>query len=244
MGAKGLYLMPNGHNPTGRCISARRREALVAWSHRSGVPLIEDDYCADLDLDGVPTPPSLRALDSQVLHIGTFSKRLIPALRIGYVAFPPALGRHLMALKDTMDLGSSLLLQHALAEFLERGHLHAHLQHVLPKYRQRRAALEAGLERLMPAEVQWSRASRGLVTWLSLPSGIDPEAVFAAALKEGVLVSPDVLFSVDGGARGLRLTFCGESPRRIAVGAKRLGKVVTALSSNRRRCGSAEFTVV
>ena len=61
-GAKGFYLMPNCHNPTGSCVSARRREALVAWSHRAGVPLIEDDYGADLNLDGDPPPAALRAL--------------------------------------------------------------------------------------------------------------------------------------------------------------------------------------
>jgi DNA-binding transcriptional MocR family regulator len=230
-GPKGLYLMPNGQNPTGRSISGKRREEIVAWSHRAGVPLVEDDYCADLDLDGVPNPPSLRALDGQVLHLGTFSKRLIPALRIGYVAFPPALRQHLAALKHAMDLGSSLLLQHALAEFLERGYLRAHLRQVLPEYRARRKALEAGLRKHMPAGVEWSRAHRGVATWLSLPATIDPEAVFTSALEHGVLVSPDVLFTVYGHERGIRLTFCAESPARLTLGAKRLGEALREVSA-------------
>jgi DNA-binding transcriptional MocR family regulator len=243
-GAKGLYLMPNGQNPTGRSIGARRREELVAWSLRHGVPLVEDDYCADLDLDDMPSPPSLRALDSQVLHVGTFSKRLIPALRIGYVAFPPALRRHLTALKHAMDLGSSLLLQHALAEFLERGYLRTHLRRILPLYRDRRAALETGLQRHLPDGVAWTRARRGVTTWLSLPEGIDPEAAFTTALQHGVLVSPDVLFTVHGRERGLRLTFCAEPPRRISIGAKRLGKALASvLADGGRRSGTA-LTVV
>src|SRR6185369_10157721 len=60
IGAKGLYLMPNSNNPTGSCISAARREALVAWSRRTSVPLIEDDYLADLELDGTTPPPAMR----------------------------------------------------------------------------------------------------------------------------------------------------------------------------------------
>ena len=238
-GAKGLYLMPNGQNPTGRTISAPRREALVQWSRRWAVPLIEDDYCADLDLDGIPTPPALRALDSQVLHIGTFSKRLIPALRIGYVAFPAGLRRHLPPLKHAMDLGCSLLLQHALAEFLERGYLRTHLRRVLPEYKKRRDALERSLRRHLPDGIELSRAQRGVVTWLSLPDPIDPQEVFTAALERGVLVSPDTLFTVHGTERGLRLTFCAENPRRIALGAKRLGLALEDRLRPRPKAGAA-----
>lgn len=242
-GAKGLYLMPTGQNPTGRTISAARREQLVTWSRRFGVPLIEDDFSADLDLDGTPAPPALRALDSQVLHIGTFSKRLIPALRIGYVAFPAALQAHLVALKHAMDLGSSLLLQHALAEFLERGHLRAHLRRVLPQYRARRDAMERGLRKHLPEGMSWSRAQRGVVTWLGLPTDIDADEAFSRALDLGVLVSPDALFTVHGQQRGLRLTFCAETPRRIALGTKRLGEALRACSRTRQP-GGAAFAVV
>ncbi|MCH9684583.1 MAG: PLP-dependent aminotransferase family protein [Deltaproteobacteria bacterium] len=228
-GAKGLYVMPGGQNPTGRTISAARREHLVAWSHHHGIPLIEDDYCADLELDSVTLPPALRTLDSQVLHVGTFSKRLIPALRIGYLVCPPALRQHLTVLKHAMDLGSSLLLQHALAEFLERGYLRTHLTRILAEYRRRRDTLEAGLTRHMPRSVRWTRATRGLTTWLTLPPGVDSEEIFDAALDRGVVVAPDVLFSVDGQERGLRLTFCREPPRRLAEGAKRLGLAMRAV---------------
>src|SRR5262249_53782099 len=76
LGAKGFYLMPNSHNPTGASITGARREALVAWSHRAGVPLIEDDFVADLDIDGTPPPTPMRALDGDVIYVGTYSKRL------------------------------------------------------------------------------------------------------------------------------------------------------------------------
>ncbi len=242
-GAKGLYVMPTGQNPTGRTISAARREALVGWSRRFGIPLIEDDFAADLDLDDTAAPPALRALDSQVLHIGTFSKRLSPALRIGYVAFPGALQDHLTALKHAMDLGSSLLLQHALAEFLERGLLRGHLRRILPEYRARRDALERGLHKHLPPGLQWSRAQRGVVTWIELPAEIDAEEAFSRALDLGVLVSPDALFTVHGQQRGLRLTFCAEPPRRIALGTQRLGEALHACLRVRQRGGTA-LTVV
>jgi GntR family transcriptional regulator/MocR family aminotransferase len=232
---KGFYLMPSCRNPTGERVSAGRRHALVAWSHQAGVPLVEDDYGRDLTLDeGAANPPALRALDPEVVYVGTFSKKLIPALRVGFVVCPPGLAERLVPLKHAMDLSSSLLLQHALAEFLERGYLRAHLRATLPEYRRRLEALEGALRVHMPKEVTWRRPAQGVSLWLTLPPTIDPEALFAEAHRRGVLVSPGTLHGVGGrGAHGVRLTFCAEPAARVAEGARRLGEAVAALLSQR-----------
>lgn len=223
-GAKGFYLMPNCGNPTGRCVSADRRARLVAWSREAGVPLIEDDYGADLELDDTPLPPALRALDRQVVYVGTFSKKLLPALRVGFLVCPAELAPHLLPLKHAMDLGTSVLLQYALAEFIDRGYLRAHLARIRPVYRERRDALMAGLGEHLPPEIRWRRPATGVVLWLRLPPSVSPEAAFEAARREGVLVTPGVLNSASGqGEGGLRLTFCGEPPERLAEAARRLG---------------------
>ena len=192
-----LYLMPNHVNPTGACISARRREALLAWARGQHVAVIEDDYAADLVLDEVATPPALRALDADVLHIGTFSKRLIPALRIGYLVAPPALREALLAFKHTSDLGSSAINQLALAEFLDRGYLGAHLNRLGPAYRARRDALLDALSVAMPGDVRWQLPTRGVSVWLELPEGVDSDAVFEEARGRGVLVGPGRHFAAD-----------------------------------------------
>lgn len=230
-GAKGLYLMPGCNNPTTRQISARRREALLSWSHRAGVPLIEDDYAADLHLDGDPPPATLRAMDGDVLYIGTYSKKLIPALRIGFLLIPSALRPRLLALKHAMDLGTSLLTQHALAEFLERGYLKAHLARVLPEYRRRRDALSSSLARHI-SPLRFSQPRSGLILWLPLPPSIAPEAVFDEAQRQGVLVSPSTLHSAtgQGASQGIRLTFCTEPPDRLVEGAKRLGRALATVA--------------
>jgi 2-aminoadipate transaminase len=228
--AKGYYLMPNHNNPTGRCISAARREALVAWSHRVGVPLIEDDYAADLTLGDAPLPPALRALDGEVLHLSTFSKRLIPALRIGFVVCPPALRPRLLNLKQTTDLCTSGILQEALAEFLDRGYLRAHLSRTLPEYRRRRDALEHGLAAHLPATMRWRRPEVGVTLWLPLPAPYPPEAVFEESQRNGVLVSPSTLSGVDPHQHaGLRLVFAAESAVRLGEGARRLGRALAAV---------------
>ena len=233
-GAKGFYLMPNCGNPTGSCVSARRREALVAWSHRAGVPLIEDDYGADLNLDGDSPPAALRALSSDVIYVATFSKKLIPALRVGFMVCPESLRKDLLPLKHTMDLGTSVLLQHALCEFLERGYLRAHLRRTVPEYRARRDALAAALAEGLPDDVEWTPPRRGLVLWLTLPEWMDPVAVYEEARRQGVLVTPGALYSASGRDRhALRVTFCGEKPERLAEGARRLCRAFREVGAGR-----------
>lgn len=235
LGAKGLYLMPNSHNPSGACISVARREALVEWSRRSGVPIVEDDYAADLNLDGDPPPPPMRAIDADVIYIGTFSKRLAPGLRIGFVVCPPRLAPRLLPLKHAMDLGSSPLLQHALAEFLERGYLRAHLARTLPEYRRRRDALERTLRAQLPSSIRWHHPRHGVVLWLPLPRGTSPEAVYHEALRRGVKTSPGTLHATDDRLQpGVRFCICAEPADRIARGARRFAQALAALTEPRR----------
>jgi GntR family transcriptional regulator/MocR family aminotransferase len=223
--AKALYLMPSCQNPTGLSLSTARRRAVVEWSRRSGIPLIEDDYVSDLHLDGTPLLP-LRALDGDVIYVGTYSKKLIPALRVGYVVAPAACRPRLESLKQASDLGSPLI-QHALAEFLERGYLRAHLARVLPEYRARRDAIEQGLAQSLPPGIGWKRPGAGLLLWVPLPAGVDPQAVFEAAREEGVLVMPSSMTRAsDMTENGVRLTFCAEPAARLQEGARLFGKAL------------------
>jgi GntR family transcriptional regulator/MocR family aminotransferase len=233
-GAKGYYAIPLGHNPTGVTMSQRRREALLDLSHELAVPIVEDDYSADLSLDDEPPPPALRALDREVIYVGSFSKKLIPALRVGFVVCPPPLRPVLVAMKHVLDLGTSALLQHALAEFLERGYLRAHIARILPEYRARRDALESALATHLPAGVRWRRSSGALHFWLPLPAGYNPEEVTDEARRRGVMVSPSTLYALEPRERpGLRLTFCAEPPERLREGARRLGRALATLSPRR-----------
>lgn len=244
-GAKALYLMPDAQNPTGLTISTGRRRALVSWSRRTTVPLIEDAYVSDLHLEDEPPPIPLRALDGDVLHVGSFSKKLIPALRVGYVVHPEALRARLTTIKHAMDLGTSVLLQRALAEFLDRGYLGAHLERVKGEYRRRRDALAAALTRHLPEGAHFNLPASGLALFVHLPDDIPPGVAFEAAAKAGVLVTPSTLNSVSGHPEGggLRLTFCAEPPRRLAEGARRLGRALAALAPAKKK-GRAEAPVM
>lgn len=226
---KVLYLMPNHANPTGACMSRARRSAILAWARDAQVAVIEDDYAADLELEGAPLPPALRALDPDVIHVGTFSKRLIPALRIGYVVAPEELKPHLVALKHTTDLGCSAIQQLALAEFLDRGYLVAHLNRIQPAYRARRDALLDALRARLPREVRWQRPTRGVSLWLELPAHVDPERVFEEAVRQKVLVAPGHHYATDDATLpGVRLNFCYEPEERLREGAERVARAIEA----------------
>lgn len=237
-----LYLMPNHVNPTGACVSAARREAVLAWARDAQVVVVEDDYAADLELEPSTPPPALRALDADVIHVGTFSKRLIPALRIGYVVAPEALRPHLLALKHTTDLGSSALSQLALAELLERGYLPAHLNRTQAAYRSRRDALLSALRDHLPGDVRWQRPIRGVSVWLELPDGVDPERVFDEGVARRVLVGPGHAYATDDTTLpGLKLNFCFEPEERLRDGAVR---VAAAIEAARRPPGTTPIELV
>ncbi|MBX7193267.1 MAG: PLP-dependent aminotransferase family protein [Sandaracinaceae bacterium] len=228
-----LYLMPNHANPTGGCISERRRRELVTWARGRGVPIVEDDYAEDLELDTLPTPPAMRALDGEVLYTSSYSKRLVPALRIGFVLAPEPLRPTLCALQHTASLGSSLLLQLTLAELLERGYGRAHAARMREVYRSRRDALVDALEKHLEGRIAVPRPARGVTAWLPLPSSIDLESLGETARREGVLVATGDLFSgartdPEADAHGVRLAYCFEPEERLAEGARRFAKALEA----------------
>jgi DNA-binding transcriptional MocR family regulator len=240
-GAKGFYLMPSCQNPTGATLPRERREALLRWSERSRVPLIEDDYGADLDLEGNGEPIALRALSGDVLHLGSYSKRLVPALRVGYLVAPRTLVPRLVGLKHAMDLGTSALLQHVLAEFLDRGYLVAHLEHSLPEYRRRRDAVAEVLQHHLPQGVRWSWPHRGLLFWLELPPEVAAEDIHEESRKRGVLVTPGTLNSAGATVRqGVRITFCAEPVERLEEGVRRLCAATAAVMSRRSHSLSSQ----
>ncbi|MGF1468817.1 MAG: PLP-dependent aminotransferase family protein [Sandaracinaceae bacterium] len=230
-----LYLMPNHANPTGACIGRQRRAAVLAWARDAQVAVVEDDYAADLELEGAPIPPALRAMDADVIHVGSFSKRLIPALRIGYVVSPPPLRDHLVGLKHATDLCSSAVQQLALAELLDRGYLVAHLNRIQPAYRARRDALRDGLRAHLPPSVRWSTPLRGLSMWLELPDDVDPVRVAEEARKRRVLCGAAHHYATEEPApAGVRVTFCAEPPERLVEGAKRVAEALRAVVESDR----------
>ncbi|MBD3160679.1 MAG: aminotransferase class I/II-fold pyridoxal phosphate-dependent enzyme [Candidatus Eisenbacteria bacterium] len=223
-----LYTMPVFQNPTGLSLSESRRRRLLELAAQRGLPIVEDHYDAELDYRGDEPGPLLAEGDPPgVVLLGTFSKILFPAPRVGWLVVPEALVGPAREMKTCADLSSGLLAQMALHEFCREGDLDAHLARIRDRNGRRLEAMIASLEEEMPRGTRWTRPTGGMTLWLWLPAGLDAEAVAADALQRGVAVSPGTMFFHDGRGRdGLRLSFIRESEERIRQGIAILAETV------------------
>jgi GntR family transcriptional regulator / MocR family aminotransferase len=188
LGAVDAVLVAPAHSyPLGSTLSADRRRALIGWARRRGALVIEDDYDAELRYDRTPIGALQGHAPDHVAYLGSASKTLIPALRLGWIAAPPHLMDALDREKCLDDMGSSLTEQIALARFVARGDFARHLRHVRPVYRRRRDASRAALDALLP-EARQQGAAAGLHLHLSLPADVDMRALRRGARERGLLV--------------------------------------------------------
>lgn len=227
-----LYVVPEGHNPMGTSLDPAQRIRLVELARRHRLPILEDDAYGLLRYDE-DAAPALRALDDRfVFYLGSFSKILAPALRVGWIVAPEELIPLLSALKHATDIDTASFTQRVVAAYLEAGHLPAHLARLRAAYRTRRDAMLDALARHMPAGVSWHAPPAGIFVWLSLPPGTDAMALLRDAIRrERVAFCPGRAFAADGGEHAdhcLRLSFADLSPARIEEGVERLGSAIAA----------------
>ncbi|MCA9970362.1 MAG: PLP-dependent aminotransferase family protein [Anaerolineales bacterium] len=227
-----IYVVPDAHNPLGVSISPARRERLLALAQAHGVPIVEDDPYGFLSYDAAPLPP-LRALDDEwVFYLGSFSKIMAPALRLGWLVAPEALIPKLTVIKEAMDLESSALTQRAVAAYLDAGHLPAHLARLRAEYGRRRDAMLAALARYFPAEARWTQPRGGMFIWVELPAEVNTAELLPIAVeREQVAFIPGYAFAVPGhtAPNCMRLNFSNATPDVIETGIARLGRLLARL---------------
>lgn len=223
-----VYVTPAAQSPTGVVMSDARRRALLALADEHQVPILEDDYDSELRYEGPPIA-ALKTLDraGQVVYVGTFSKVLFPGLRVGYVVAAPPLLEKMMLARWNADVTTNVVGQAALAHLLATGGLARHVKRVRMVYAARLAAMLAALAAAMPDGTEWTRPRGGHSVWVTLPAGIDAEALFQSALDAGVQYSPgDVFCGPHHGARHLALSFANHSPADIQAGVKLLAALI------------------
>jgi 2-aminoadipate transaminase len=227
--AKAVYLIPTFQNPTGRTMSAARRAALAEAAAVAGLWVIEDDPYSALRLEGEPVEllAAHPAARERTIVVQTLSKVLSPGLRIGYLRAPAVLRGPLAVAKQAADLHSPTINQLAAAVWLERHDLGEHIAGLAAHYRPRRDALLAGLAEHLPRGSVWTEPEGGLFVWVSLPSGMDSEALLPEAISRGVAFVPGRYFYAGPGrAETLRLSFATASPSELREGAARLGAAI------------------
>ena len=204
---------------------------------RRGSEAAEPPEAADSDEPAHRSPTPLRAEDERgmVIYVDSFSKSLLPGLRIGYLLAPSAFRPRIAGLHYAATLGSAHILQRALAAFLDRGSYDRHVRRVVPHYRRRRDALLVALRKEMPQGAKWTSPQGGFCCWVTLPAGISTEEIFRASMDKGVAFTPGHLFEAQPRAQGrLRLCFGTLPPERIREAIGILGGIVREAASRAR----------
>ena len=232
---RAAYVTPSHQYPLGTSMTAARRLALLDWAARAGAWVLEDDYDSEYRYVSRPLG-SLQGTDAhdRVIYIGTFSKVLFPAVRVGYLVVPPSLRQRFVDAREALDLFSPTLYQLALAEFLREGHFARHLRRMRGTYLGRRDALLTGLARHCGDRLVLHNADAGLHVPVLLPAGLDDRDV-ARRMAERGLTATALSTCYAGSARrsGLLLGFGGSTERRLLEATRVLGEVLRGLRSAR-----------
>jgi 2-aminoadipate transaminase len=229
--AKLIYVVPDFQNPSGRCWTLARRQALLDLARRFAVLVVEDAPYAELRFEGEPIPP-LRALDAGggVLFLGTFSKVFCPGLRLGWLVAEPSLYEVLVRAKQAVDLHTPTLAQRQLRAYLEHNDIDANIARIRSVYRRRRDAMVDAIERYFPAGVAHTSPAGGLFLWLELPAAINARELLAACITHNVAFVPGGGFFPNGGHENTcRLNFSAVSEERIEEGIRRMGRALSEL---------------
>jgi GntR family transcriptional regulator/MocR family aminotransferase len=230
--ARVVYTTPSNQFPLGAAMSATRRMQLLTWAARTGAWIVEDDYDSEYRFGGRPIA-ALQGLDAdaRVIHIGTLSKVMFPALRLGYLVVPKDLVPAFAAARDTVDTFSSTLFQLAMTEFIREGHFARHIRRMRILYAERRAALLAAIHRHMGARLEVMGGDAGMQLAALFPPGVDDVAVSVRAAQRGVSARPLSPCYLNPPARGgLILGYGGASVLEIEEGIRRLVPIISANS--------------
>ncbi len=225
-GAKFIYTIPNFQNPAGVTLTPPRRRELLELARAYDIPVIEDDPYGRLRFEGGHALP-LRALDDEVIYLGTFSKIFAPGLRLGWVIAPrPILARFLLA-KQAADLCGSAYAQTTAERYFADPRWRKTLQDLTRAYGERRDAMIESLAEHFPAEARWTVPAGGFFVWVEMPSFLDCKSILAEAVERGVTYVPGDAFYPDGRGRNcMRLAFCYVEPEKIHEGIRRLAEVL------------------
>lgn len=221
-------LIPDFHNPLGVTMTQDKRQRVAQLAARYRVPVVEDDPYSALRFDGEALPP-IKAYDNigTVFYLGSFSKMLAPALRLGWMIVPEALNEKITVMREAIDLESSALIQRTAAEYLSRGLLDAHLQRLNAVNKERAGALLAALDEYLGDIATWTQPEGGLFVWVTLPETVDTWQLFDAALARDVAFIPGSAFAVDSGYHNtMRLNFSKLPPHDLREGVQRLASVI------------------
>jgi GntR family transcriptional regulator/MocR family aminotransferase len=233
--ARAVYITPSHQYPMGFTMSASRRMRLLNWAARHGSWIIEDDYDSEYRFGSHPIA-SLHGLDadSRVIYIGTLSKVLFPALRVGYLVIPKDLVEAFNAVREATDIFSPTLYQAALTDFIREGHFARHIRRMRMLYMERRTALGESIRKQLGNMLEVVDAEAGMHLVGLLPPEVNDRAVSQKASEAGISTVPlSSCYSRRPGRGGLVLGYGGTDAAQIDEGIKSLAKIIREVAAQK-----------
>jgi GntR family transcriptional regulator / MocR family aminotransferase len=230
---RAVYVTPSHQYPTGVTMSAARRLTLLHWAAKNGTWVIEDDYDSEYRFGSRPIA-SLQGIDTQsrVIYIGSFSKVLFPALRLGYMVIPDDLVLAFAAARDAADIFSSTLYQLVMTDFIREGHFSRHLRRMRMLYMERRRVVVSAIRAVFGESLEVIGADAGMHLVALLPKGVSDVAVSQAARDARVSVIPLSSCYWKKPARGgLILGYGGVDEEQIQDGMRKLKACIEGASA-------------
>ena len=236
---KYIYTIPTVQNPTATIMPLDRRKRLMELARAYDVPVFEDECYADLVWSG-ERPPALASMDSdgRVIHIGTFSKTIAPALRVGYIIGPWDMLGRIQAAKH--DAGSGALEQMVLAEYCP-DHFDDHLKRLNAHLEDKLDNLTEALDAAFGTTIEYTRPPGGIFLWVRMPEGADTDRLNQVALDAGIAINPGSEWSLEDERRQwIRICFAHPPKDAMRDGIARLAEVCHAefgtpeISANRK----------
>jgi len=214
---RAVYVTSHHHYPTTVTLGADRRINLLALARKYGFAIIEDDYHYDFHYDSNPILPLASAdTDGHVAYIGSFSKCIAPAFRVGYIVAPPNLLQVMGRLRRIIDRQGDSLLEQAVADLLKEGEIQRHLKKVRKIYQDRRDAFCRQLHDVLGDAVVFDPPAGGLAVWAGFDPAISLPRVAARASKSGLYVSDGTVYNPPGiNLNSARLGFAALAPEEM-----------------------------
>ncbi|MCU0856826.1 MAG: PLP-dependent aminotransferase family protein [Pontiellaceae bacterium] len=238
-----MYTVPNFQNPSGITYSDQNRMELARILEGTDTLLIEDDPYGDLRFSGRARTSFKHLLPDNTVLLGSFSKSLVPGLRLGWIAAPSALMQKLITAKQATDLRTSHFTQSMVCEYLCNNDADEHIRMICDVYGRQCRAMLAGMKRHFPSEVSYIEPEGGMFVWAELPRHMAAMDLFDLAVKDGVIFVPGDPFYVRGSRHStLRLNFSCTDVETIDVGIRRLGTAIRKLMGRpTEQCNAVEI---
>ena len=235
--ARVALVTPSHHFPMGVTMSATRRLELLAWAGRNGAWILEDDYDSEFRFGGNPIG-SLQGIDSEsrVIYIGTLSKVLAPALRLGFLVIPQDLVRSFMMIRSASDTFSPLLYQLVMTDFIREGHFSHHLKRMRSLYAERRKLLRESLQAAFGDALEIVGEEAGMQLVALLPPGMSDYEVVIQSRQDGISVGPlSPCYASTPKRNGLVLSYAFLSEEQILETVAGLKTIITACAKRTPR---------